>query len=78
MYCVGVVAWPLYLYAQHEVTVGMLQPPLSALQLLSSLLLPLELPDVVDRGLQNGALIPAHVPEAYKGTNVSSQSRLSS
>lgn len=50
-----------HLYPQHEVTVGVFHLPLPALQLLGPLLLPLQPPDVVHRGLQNGALIPAHV-----------------
>ena len=50
-----------HLYTQHQVPVSVLHLPLSALQLLGSLLLPLQLPDVVHRGFQNGALIPAHV-----------------
>lgn len=43
--------------------VSVLQLPLPALQLLDSLLLPLQHSDVVHRGLQNGPLIPAHVSE---------------
>lgn len=46
--------------------VGVLQLPLPALQLLGSLLLPLQPPDVVHRGLQNGSLIPAHVSGGFR------------
>lgn len=49
--------------SKQQVAVCVLQLSLSALQLLDSLLLPLEHSDVVHRGLQNGALIPAHVSE---------------
>lgn len=40
----------------------MLQLLLPVLQLLGPLLLPLQLPDVVHGGLQDGAFVPAHVP----------------
>lgn len=52
----------LYLYPQHQVSVGVLQLLLPVLQLLGPLLLPLQLPDVVHGGLQDGAFVPAHVP----------------
>lgn len=52
----------VYLYPQHQVSVGVLQLLLPVLQLLGPLLLPLQLPDVVHGGLQDGAFIPAHVP----------------
>lgn len=44
-------------------SIGVLQLLLAVLQLLGPLLLPLQLPDVVDRRLQDGAFVPAHVPE---------------
>lgn len=46
--------------------VGVLHLPLPALQLLGPLLLPLQPPDVVHRGLQNGSLIPAHVSGGFR------------
>lgn len=56
-----------HLDPQHQVSVGVLQLPLPALQLLGPLLLPLQPPDVVHRGLQNGSLIPAHVSGGDSG-----------
>lgn len=44
-------------------SIGVLQLLLAVLQLLGPLLLSLQLPDVVDRRLQDGAFVPAHVPE---------------
>lgn len=49
-------------------SIGVLQLLLAVLQLLGPLLLPLQLPDVVDRRLQDGAFVPAHVPEKKKKT----------
>lgn len=43
-------------------SIGVLQLLLAVLQLLGPLLLPLELPNVVDGRLQDGAFVPAHVP----------------
>lgn len=48
-------------------SVGVLQLLLTILQLLRPLLLPLQLPDVVHRCLQDGAFVPAHVPEDHRG-----------
>lgn len=56
-----------HLDPQHQVSVGVLHLPLPALQLLGPLLLPLQPPDVVHRGLQNGSLIPAHVSGGDSG-----------
>lgn len=64
--------------AKQQVAVCVFQLPLSALQLLYSLLLPLQHPDVVHRGLQNGPLIPAHVSEERRKTKVYSQSQRTS
>lgn len=44
-------------------SIGVLQLLLAVLQLLGPLLLPLQLPDVIDGRLQDGAFVPAHVPE---------------
>lgn len=57
----------LHLDTKHQVAVGVFQLPLPALQLLGSLLLPLQPPDVVHRGLENGSLIPAHVSGGDSG-----------
>lgn len=54
--------------------IGVLQLLLPVLQLLGPLLLPLQLPDVVDRRLQDGAFVPAHVPE--KKTEKKNRERL--
>lgn len=50
-----------YLYSEQQVPVRMLQLLLSVFKVLSSLLFPLQLPDVVHRGLENGSLVPPHV-----------------
>lgn len=54
---------PTDLDTKQQMAVSVLQLPLPAVQLLDSLLLPLQHSDVVHRGLQNGPLIPAHVSE---------------
>lgn len=54
---------PTDLDTKQQMAIGVFQLPLPALQLLDSLLLPLQHSDVVHRGLQNGPLIPAHVSE---------------
>ena len=50
------------LYAQQQAAVSVLQLPLPGLHLLAPLLLLLQLADVVHRGLQDGALVPALLP----------------
>lgn len=44
----------------------MLQLFLPILQLLGSVLFSLQLPDVIHRRLQDGAFVPAHVPEDHR------------
>lgn len=63
-----------HLYAQQQQVVGVLQLPLSLLHLSDPLLLLLELADVVHRGLEDGALVPPHLPEGGQET-VSSGSK---
>jgi len=50
-----------YLDPQQQPPVGLLQLLLAALQLPSVLLLFLQPPDVLHRGLQDGAFVPPHV-----------------
>lgn len=54
-----------HLYSEHQVTVGMFQLLLAVLQFFGTLLLSLELSDVVHRSFKNGALVPAHVPKEH-------------
>lgn len=67
-----------HLYTKQQMAVCVLHLPLSALELLGSLLLPLQPPDVVHRGFENGALIPAHVSGVSRRQEVYSQSQLTS
>lgn len=53
----------LHLDAQQQRVVGGLQPPLPVLHLSRPLLLLLQLADVVDRGLQDGAFVPPGLPD---------------
>lgn len=48
--------------AEQELLVGHLQAPRVVLELPGLLQVLLHPPDVVDRGLEDGALVPAHVP----------------
>lgn len=57
-----------YLDPEQQPPVGLLQLLLTALQLASVLLLLLQPPDVLHRGLEDGAFVPAHV--AAERTNV--------
>lgn len=66
----------VYLYPQHEMPIGVLQLLLPVLQLLGPLLLPLQLPDVVDGRLQDGAFVPAHVPENHRTVVMSASNGL--
>lgn len=50
--------------AEPELLVGHLQAPRVVLQLPGLLQVLLHPPDVVDRGLEDGAFVPAHVPAA--------------
>lgn len=56
-----------YLYPQHQMSIGMFKLLLTTLQLLGPLLFPLQLPDVVHWRLEDGAFVPAHVPENNRG-----------
>lgn len=56
----------------------MFQLLLTVLQLFGTLLLSLKFPDVIHRGLQNSALVPAHVPEQHtQAADTSTPDRLS-
>lgn len=57
-------------------SIGLLQLLLPVLQLLGPLLLPLQLPDVVDGCLQDGAFVPAHVPENHRAVVTSASNSL--
>lgn len=57
-----------HLDPEQQPPVGLLQLLLAALQLASVLLLLLQPPDVLHRGLEDGAFVPAHV--AAERTNV--------
>lgn len=63
----------LYLYPQHQVSIGVLQLLLPVLQLFGPLLLPLQLPDVLHRRLENGAFVPTHIPEDQRGARQASK-----
>lgn len=52
----------MYLYAENQGLVGLLQFLLPHLNLFGSLLLFLEFSYVINRSLQNGSLVPAHLP----------------
>lgn len=55
------------LYSEQQVPVCVFQLLLSVFKVLSTLLFPLQLPDVVHGGLQNGSLVPPHVRIIWLG-----------
>lgn len=54
------------LNSELQAAVGLLQGSLPALQVFGALLLLLQLADIIHRGLQDGALVPAHLPVGPK------------
>lgn len=51
-----------YLHSEQQMPVSMLQLLLPVFKVLSSLLFPLQLSDVVHGSLEDGSLVPPHVP----------------
>lgn len=60
---------------EPELLVGHLQAPRMVLQLPGLLQVLLHPPDVVDRGLEDGALVPAHVPAGQAESEAHAQRR---
>lgn len=54
---------PPHLDAEQQGVVGVLQPPLPVLHLSDSLLVFLQLADIIDRRLQDGSFVPPRIPD---------------
>lgn len=59
--------------AEQELLVGHLQAPRMALQLPGLLQVLLHPPDVINRGFEDGALVPTHIPAGQAESEVRAQ-----